>query len=194
MIVQVDVDGVLADFRRGWATLAAEKYNVILPLQESSWDQLYGPPLEEGWSDQMWEHIRQSRTFWGSLWSLLSEYETLKLRQLMLDHTFYFVTSRVGKTAKQQTEVWLDHVLGLHYLPTVIISKRKADAANALDADYVIDDKPGNVLATYYLSPPNRKIYIRDHPFNQFDHEVAGKRIRRVTSFASFLFDIEMRR
>lgn len=75
--------------------------------------------------------------------------------------------------------------------PTVLISTRKADAANALGADYTIDDKAGNVLAVYYQSPANRRVYIRDHQFNRFDFEVMGKRLRRVKTVTEFLDDIE---
>lgn len=190
MIVQIDVDGVLADFRRAWADLVYQRYGIEVPLNETSWDELFAPTGGPGGevTKALWNNIKQREDFWLRIPSLLTDSEVSQLREVLRDHSVYFVTARPGKYAKRGTELWLDTWFDW---PTVIISSRKADAANALNANYTIDDKPGNVLATYYQSPPDRKIYIRDHPFNQFDHQVAGRRIRRVRTLGEFLTDVQ---
>lgn len=188
-VVQWDVDGVLADFRGAWRDLVKERYGYEITLNETSWDELYaptgGPHGKE--TNATWAFIRQSSTFWYDVNSLATMDDWQRIRNP--EYEQYFVTSRPGQWAKWLTQTWLeDHGV---VRPTVIISGRKADSANALGASYVIDDKPGNVLAVYYQSPPERKVYIRDHTFNRFDPDMVGRRIRRVATVAEFLDDVE---
>ena len=70
------------------------------------------------------------------------------LRMLMPDlqrnHDVYFITSRVGETAKWQTESWLQFHLGM-LNPTVLISAEKGMCAKALKLNCYIDDNLDNV-------------------------------------------------
>lgn len=193
MIVMWDVDGVLANFQQGYHRLANRMFDVGV-------DETYVPPTWDWLQDtigedkvnRVWEHIRQSPDFWFELDPLVSREELTRIRELTRKHTMYYVTSRVGSTAKRQTERWLSMYVGADLnTPTVLISTRKADAANALGADYTIDDKAGNVLAVYYNSPASRKVYVLDTPYNQFSNDVMGHRVRRVKSVKDFLDDIE---
>lgn len=192
MIIQWDVDGVLADFRAAWRALVKQRYDIDIPDGETTWDGLYdltgGPHSVD--TDATWQYIKQSNHFWGrSVQPLATPEEFARIDRLAQKHQHYFVTARPGRYARLHTQGWLE-AQGIGD-PVVLLSSRKADAANALAADYVIDDKPGNVLAVYYQSPPERRVYIRNHSFNLFDSEIAGKRIRRVSTVTEFLDDIE---
>jgi len=192
-IVMWDVDGVLANFQRGYHKLANEMFGTKIDPDyvPDTWDWLEETIGSEK-VDRIWNRIKQDKNFWAELDPLVSRDEQAKIRELTQHHTMYFVTSRVGATAKQQTERWLSIYFGVNLnTPTVLISTRKADAANALNADYTIDDKAGNVLAVYYNSPANRKVYVYDAPYNQFNSHTMGNRVRRVHTVAKFLKDIE---
>ena len=191
MVIQWDVDGVLASFQSAYHKLASNMFNVEIDPDylPPTWDWLE-QTIGKDKVSQLWEHIKQDRYFWADLPSLVS-YGTWQ-RICDLDALQYFVTSRVGKTAKVQTEEWLSE--RFCFTPTVIVSDRKADAALALRSDYVIDDKAGNVLAVYYASPKNVKVYVLDAPYNKFSTDLVGKRVRRVTSVNQFLDDIEVNR
>lgn len=186
-----DVDGVLANFTDAYHELASDMFDVEIPSgPPPTWDWLE-ETLGSEKIDRVWNHIKQDRYFWRDLAPLISDTDAERINYLQNNRVDqYFVTSRVGIAPKEQTEVWLRHHLFLE-APTVIVSSRKADAANALKANYTIDDKAGNVLVVYYNSPPERKVYIYDTPYNRFDPKVVGSRIRRVLTVSDFLDDIE---
>lgn len=189
MIIQWDVDGVLANFDRAYHALANEMFGLSIPLEHPpTWDWLEDT-IGSDRVGRIWNHIKQDGSFWSELPLQCSAKEIARVAALDEEHTNYFVTSRVGKNPKIQTEYWLEK----HGIvdPTVIVSSRKADAANALKAHYTIDDKAGNVLAVYYNSPPERHVYVYDTPYNQFDSRVVGSRVRRVNTVSAFLDDIE---
>jgi hypothetical protein len=99
----------------------------------------------------------------------------------------YFVTARLGKSVKQQTEQWLQ-TFGITN-PTVLVTTSKADAARVVGATHAIDDKAGNAVAIQYMS--TAKSYLLDRPYNRFDNSVVGTKIQRVMTVDEFLCDIE---
>lgn len=193
MIVMWDVDGVLANFHASYTELANQMCDTSLSPNgvPKTWYSVRNVIGKDN-DDRVWNHIKQSKTFWYDLAPLISYAEQDRIRHLSRSHTMYYVTSRVGATAKDQTERWLATYLGVALMtPTTIISSRKADAANALKANYTIDDKLGNVLAVYYNSPSERRVYVFDAPYNQLDQNTAGANVRRVSTVSQFLDDIE---
>jgi phosphoglycolate phosphatase-like HAD superfamily hydrolase len=176
-VVMFDVDGVLADFLHGYRSV--QELLGRTPTTEPRWDAY----LDE----QVWKFIKDSSTFWQHLPSLVHRTTALRIDSLHRDADVYFVTNRVGRGPKQQTETWLRH-LGI-FDPTVILSGRKGEMAAALGADFSIDDKAGNAVFMSYHSPKT-KSYLLDAPYNQINHDVIGGTVRRVKSVDEFLNEV----
>ena len=187
-----DVDGVLADFIQSFLSLAAEmwpdrKITVYRTPEQKKWENLADLTTDE--ISRVWNRIKQEDRFWLGIPPLIQAHEGYAIAQLHRERDVYFVTARVGKRPKYETELWLDLVLGVRK-PTVIISKWKGEIAKAVGAGFLIDDKAGNAIATTWLSP-NTKAYVIDRPYNQFDTDVVGGKIHRVQTVTEFLEAID---
>lgn len=189
MVIQWDLDGVLANFTKAYHGLANEMFNADVTLTEPpTWDWLEDQIGKKS-VGEIWQRIKTDPQFWSNLEPLVSDDIIARIQKLEVEHDYVFVTSRPGIDTKTQTESWIRHHFGFN--GTVIVSDRKADAANACRANYVIDDKAGNAIAVYYMSPKDRKTYLLDTPYNQFSPEVMGRGIRRIATVGEFLDDIE---
>lgn len=187
-----DVDGVLADFNSGFRRLAHAMFGTPVEpdLNNYVWDN-YGGGITEDQVDRVWNRIKQDEFFWTLLEPLATMHELQKIYLLSQEHDVYFVTSRVGKNPKRQTEVWLHNTTGID-CPTVIVSNRKGEVCAGIGADYCLDDKAGNAVYVGYHSPKT-KSRLLDAPYNRFDHEVLGSKVRRVKSVSEYLDEIEGR-
>jgi len=186
MKIICDIDGVLADFVLGFTRIANGMFG----------SRIYGTVDQQEWNfedgeftkaqvSQVWEEIKRSNTYWEMLEPIPMEpgvFRELNMRNLVDD--LYFVTSRVGVNVKSQTESWLMKQ-GI-WNPTVVISDKKGEIASAVEADALLDDKPGNVLAVHYLS---RKTvpYLIDRNYNRWNMKATSERIVRVKSVTEFL-------
>ena len=182
-VVMFDVDGVLAwfteAFRAAYERVHQRKFEK--PTEEIRWDDL--------WDAKVWEFIKSSPVWWALL-KPIPERRVFKLiNALQNTHDVYFVTARPGLSVKQQTESWLR----LHGIedPTVILSSKKGEMAKALSADWSIEDKAGNAVYIAYQSS-GTKSFLVDRPYNQFDHEMLGSKVRRIKEIEEFLTAIEL--
>ena len=159
----------------------------ITTLQQKKWDSSFGMDAETEWGT--WELVKRSTTFWATLEPLVTEETLGQIDSLRSWANIYFVTSRVGDTVLEQTSCWLKNS-GIGW-PNVIVTSAKGEIAHALKADYMIDDKVGNCIYTYYQTKDiETLVYILHRPYNQFDHDVVGKGIKRVLTVEEFLDDI----
>jgi uncharacterized HAD superfamily protein len=151
MRLGIDVDGVLSDFNARFPdyvvkVLGEDRFPKTRPVPITTWDY---PQLQYGYKDEqlktVWGAIKKDTSFWATLPAYKDTKENLKaLTQLSWDgHDVYFVTSRVGYNAKQQTEDWL-LANGFSDVPTVLISSEKGLCARALRLDLYIDDRNEN--------------------------------------------------
>lgn len=195
MRIGVDLDGVIADFNSSYIQkiieLTGEDKFPPRPFDIPVWNY----PEYYNYSDEqvaeVWEVIKRSESFW----QLLLPYNwTAKVLQRLhrarvTGHDIYFITSRPGVRAKQQTELWLQR---LGYVDaTVLISDKKGYAAIALDLETYIDDKPSNVLDVVKVINNEQffqgreqvqTVYMLNQPWNR-GHEVLDQarcRVRRV--------------
>lgn len=173
--VQFDLDGVLADFGRGYRDLAAGLGSPVPPA-DAGWDEL--------WDSRVWAEIRRSTNFWAKLWPLVGPATLGRISTIAREHDVYFVTSRPGVDTKWQSEVWLERWGVLR--PTVIVSSRKGEFAHAAGITHAIDDKAGNAVFTAYHSPETAS-YLLDAPYNRFDQTVLGTKVRRIATVEEFL-------
>jgi hypothetical protein len=177
VVVQFDIDGVLANFLDGYRNLQSWQGK---PRTESlNWDDYYSP--------EVWAEIRQSRYFWEDLPACVPDPVFRRINGLG-PSTVYFATNRVGVDVKTQTEHWL-MARGIQR-PTVVITAKKGEFAYAVGATHAIDDKAGNAVYTAYHSPRTMS-YLLDRPYNRFDQSVLGTRVKRIDSVGLFLSVVE---
>jgi hypothetical protein len=156
-----DIDGVLANFNRGYIQLLADLGGLELDPEYAPqrWHYEADLGVSKAVVNKAWDTIRESDTFWVDL----DPYDVL-LEELE-DHDLYFITTRVGNKVKRQTEVWL---YGYQHLqcPTVLISANKGPVAAGLELDVFIDDKLENILDVEAASPKTRT-YLLNQAYNQ---------------------------
>lgn len=148
--IACDLDGCLVDFNTGFAKLL-KKINptVKVDIFDASFPVTWGWPKHYGYTaeDQKkaWTEVENSGLFWRSLHPYATAWDDLEfLQNQSRKHDIYFVTSRPGKTAKDESEQWL---VGHGFkLPTVIISHDKQAFCAAVKANIIIDDKPDNLF------------------------------------------------
>lgn len=131
MRIGFDIDGVLADFNTSFIALIPEVTGRNL-FPAGYWPQTWDYPQALGYTKEevsaVWEVIKQGGTFWNELPPLPDIYV---LRDWLCSppinseyHEFYFITSRMGKSVKLQTEDWLDSYIDAPG-NTVLISSEK---------------------------------------------------------------------
>lgn len=165
-VIACDLDGVLVDFNSGFAKLL-NKINptVKVDIFDSAFPVVWGWPKHYGYSpedeDKAWTEVKNSGMFWRSLYPYATAWDDLEfLQNQSRKHDIYFVTTRPGKSAKDESEQWL---AGHGFkLPTVVISGDKAEFCKSVKADIIIDDKPENL----YEQPFNVKTALFRRPYN----------------------------
>jgi uncharacterized HAD superfamily protein len=182
----VDIDGCLADFIRGYTELGSSMYPGRVQVQETldreAWHEMNGPH-----DNAIWAAIKESPDWWATLDPLVEPAVFQTLNELGDRTDLYFVTARVGHSPKAQTERWLESQGVVS--PTVIISEKKGEIAQALAAAFCLDDKAGNAVAVSYLAR-GCKSYLLDRKYNRLDHAVIGGRVKRVNAVADYLADV----
>jgi 5'(3')-deoxyribonucleotidase len=184
-VIMIDIDGCLADFMLSWRTLANGLYGVeIYKTGDPQYDNWSQGDLTEDQQDYLWRVVKSDPSWWYNVPPLVTGEETERLRDLCGRHTVYFVTARVGETAKIQTEAWLRRHFGI-LNPTVIISKWKGEAAGALEAHASIDDKAENAWMVAWHTRGKTRSYLLDRPYNQSNG--GSRKVVRVFSMLEFM-------
>jgi hypothetical protein len=188
-IIMFDVDGVLADFVQGFTTLAHDMFPevpITLTVDQPKWDGFPGMTREQ--INKVWRVIDQADDFWPNLPAL--PIPAGDICDLQLRAQVYFVTNRKGQNVVEQTKRWLWRQ-GIE-APDVMAAGLKGEIARGLNANYMLDDKAGNVLHAYYHNLDRKafKSYVLDRPYNQFDTTVVGSGVIRVKTIDDFISDI----
>ena len=186
MRIGFDVDGVLARFTTAYQQLVVDVAGIdLFEPHDATSPPCWHWPEYRGYNthimNTVWGRIKNSHDFWMSLSELP---DCCTLRTLILDlqrwHDIYFVTSRVGRDVKWQTEQWLRLHLQMD-LPTVLISSEKGLVARALKLDVYVDDNADNVndvVEQTLLSTrrqrvslgdeqPDTRVYLIDKSYNR---------------------------
>lgn len=187
MIVQFDVDGVLADFHKGFYKLGNAVYGapLLTTADQKKWNEWVG--LDSKQISYLWSLVKKSGTWWTELEPLATPEEFRRIEILSRNHDVYFVTSRPGLLAKQQTEVWLFRQ-GIAN-PTVIMSNRKGEVANTLGVQFAIEDKAENAWCIAWLS--QAASFLLDWPQNRYDSAFGASQVKRVSTLGEFLDAVE---
>lgn len=194
MIIGLDIDGCLADFNTSFINRVIQVTGKDLfpprPFDIPTWDypQHYG--YREGEVSAVWENIKVDVNFWFGLSGYPDADDALEMISHRTADDIYFITSRPGKEAKEQTEMWLmDYGVDN---PTVLISSQKGLCAAALRLDAYIDDRWENVVDVSQWGKLRTKTFLLDRPWNHVNtHDgndmCANYGITRVTSVLDFL-------
>ncbi len=168
MKLGIDVDGVLADFNTAFIeriiAITGKDLFPPRPFDIPVWDypQYYG--YTEAEISAVWARIKADSYFWARLPVYPDTHDVLKLlaRRYSGDD-IYFITSRPGIYAKQQTETWL-RIHECYDRPTVLISGAKGLCADALGLDKYIDDHWENCVDVARLG--TTQTYLLSRPWN----------------------------
>lgn len=176
--IMFDVDGVLANFLEGFYATMGEP-----DPQIEGWNPVNGPKERE-----VWGKIVRSPTWWAELKPLCGPDIFTRINELQRSHAVVFATNRQGIHPQRQTIDWLSS-LGV-YRPSVIITKRKGEAAHVINANYSIDDKPENAACVHWLadSVPCRSYLLVN---NSNRSATLPANVKRVETVDQFLRDIE---
>jgi hypothetical protein len=153
-IVMFDVDGVLAEFILGFTTLAHDMFPdvpITTTPEQPKWDGFPGMTREQ--VNLVWREIEKSNKFWAELPALPIPHGDIC--DLQLRAQVYFVTNRKGLNVVEQTKRWLWNN-GIE-CPDVMAAGLKGEIARGLNANYMLDDKAGNVLHAYYHNLDRKK-------------------------------------
>lgn len=177
MILALDIDGVLANFNLH----CAKKFIEITKEDRFPENWYMHPerlcPVWDWWFH--WGYTEKQRKavfakmekanppFWYDLPIMPLVKDSLfclNRRAMYHGDQVYFLTHRLGDTAKIQTERWL-YQYGLAY-PTVLIvaADKKYTVLDALGADVFIDDKLETVRSAIGHA---KRVYLQDAPHNQ---------------------------
>jgi 5'(3')-deoxyribonucleotidase len=172
--IGIDIDGVLADFNVPYRELLLKEGLNIPPISNTypdvwSYDKAAG--LSKAAENQIWGHIGNSPDFWRNLPAYP---DTQGFMTYLFDcYAFqnadiYFITSRPGLTAKDQTETWLQNMMFPFstFYPTVLISSEKGMCARALKLTHYVDDRNEN-CADVYVNSPTTQTFMLARPWNQ---------------------------
>jgi len=191
MNVMFDMDGVLADFIKGFTTLAHNLFDT--PITDTSgqprWDGF--PGMTDLQMQVTWKHVNESQSFWYELEPLVGKELFARINALQKYHHIYFVTSRTGTDVHTQTMEWLEQQ-GVSNPEVIVLpaGSRKGEIAQALQAKTAIDDKAGNAVFMSYLCPKTTS-YIINRQYNQFDPSVLGSKVVRIYSVDQYLDRLE---
>ena len=167
MIIGCDIDGVLANFNQSYIELLTKQTGIIFPYLSDTYPDVWDYDKAAGCTRQQlntaWRTIK-SRTFWKDLEAYPGAVEFLAWLSSRQDDDVYFITSRPGDRAKEQTEKWLKRH-GFFGSPTVLISSQKGAICSALNVNYYIDDKMENCIDVKAQSPATL-LYIKACPYN----------------------------
>lgn len=181
--LQIDVDGVLADFPLGASKLGQfldAAVDIVDVHGIGTWQFM------EEWGHkvktEVWTQIKTLPLFFYGLSSLLTREEWVGLRNIIMERSneVYFVTSRPGKTAKWQTEAWLYDRLEVS--PTVIIASDKGGFARLVKPDWSIEDNAVNAFEIGQVIGPNRSCII-DRLYNRDLHPMSATRVKTFKEF-----------
>lgn len=191
MRIGLDIDGCLADFDHDYVrlfpTLTGRDLFPPWPFAPPCWyyPEYYGYTKEE--VSTVWSWIKGCPTFWLNLSDYQVAYRSVRRASNCASdgHDVYFISSRPGIKAKDQTEMWLRRQGMLN--PTVLTSSEKGLCAKALNLDYYIDDRPENVLDVLVTSPRTHT-YLLNKSHNRADERI--HMTSRVESMAEFFAEI----
>ncbi len=179
----IDVDGVLADFNGGYRHLftlltGVDRFNGETDPPVWNYHTHYGYTDED--ASRVWTQIKIDNGFWERLEPLPGATTFLtKLFWRRSTMDIYFITTRVGREVKPQTERWLARH-GFPNATVLIATGDKGAIAAGLGLTHFLDDRPENLFSL----PPGVDRCLLPRNYNTW--AVHGDRFVVVPSLAHF--------
>lgn len=183
----VDVDGVVADFRAAFRTLAERELGRAPHDVEKE--------LSKADVDRLWKSVGAATNWWLDV----PAYEPDQIGRLYAESRrcrweIFFMTSRpvsAGDTVQLQTQAWLERY-GF-YLPSVLTAPAGArgELARSLRLDLTLDDRMVNCLEIISASNSRALMVLRDSVESGARESAEARGIGVVTSLSQGLDAIE---
>jgi len=187
LTVQIDVDGVLADFVKAYLHTAEVFYPGCSKDYATEKQETFGHYQGFNlWDNRVWDLLRDTPWWWTSLEPMVFADEFQRIAALCRSARVYFVTNRMHnhQSPVEQTAAWLRRS-GIPH-PSVILASDKGAMAAVLKTDYSIEDKFENAFAVYN-SRRKAQSYLLDRRYNRdelFPHPYpAALRVQTVAQF-----------
>jgi len=194
--VMFDVDGVLADFVKGFTATANRLFGtkIISTTEQTTWNFHSSGLLSKTQESFTWETLKNDGDWWERLDSLIGEETWRRIRELMRWSEVLFVTNRASDFSPPglQTQRWLTNH-GIE-TPSVVVSSKKGEIARAVRATHSLEDKIENAWAIHWISDsPQTKSFLLDRPYNRVQEspEIGARGVIRVGSVEEFLDEVE---
>ena len=170
IIVQFDVDGVLADWTEAFTGLANSLWpGCILQCQETTAPFYMSPGhfTDPALFNKTWEYLLQTPNWWASLHQLVFGDEFKRIAYLARQVPVYFVTNRwhYVNPANLQTTEWLRN-MGVPNA-SVICTRLKGEAAYLLRTTHSLEDKRDNAIDIRNYTLPDSRSYLINRLYNQ---------------------------
>lgn len=183
----IDIDGCLADFNEGYRRKFVEVTGRDLfrgEVDPPCWHYhtVYG--YNDADNDAVWKSIAESHDFWETLKPYPGAEDFLRwLFWRAGQCEIYFLTTRVGKDVKAQTELWLARN-GFPRATVLINRGSKGALAAGLGLTHVLDDRPENLFDL----PKGVKRFLKLARYNQWS--VMGENFQPIGSLDQFVKEI----
>lgn len=181
-----DVDGVLADFVRGFTELAGvpEPWSTRENTAQWSFRDKIAPEVVSA----TWDKIKNSYDFWQFLPALVGRDTFNRINTLQAHNHVLFVTARVSHHNAQLQTIRFLQYWGVR-LPNVVVSHKKGEVAAAVGAHYHIDDKPENAACVHWMADkqPCRSYFLETAVSKG---QWLPQNVRRVATVDEFINDI----
>jgi hypothetical protein len=182
-----DIDGVLANFTRGFVDTMREIDHEAPPCDgphaAPAWgfEEWYWPEVPrnrvKALSELAWKRIHSVPSFWSGLHPLINSREFMKIRNS--ERTPVFMTRREPRLAWSHTLGWLQkYGIMEPVLVRVRAGEEKHELAQLLGQDTLVDDKPENCLMA---AEAGMQVLMMKYPYNQ---HVEHPNIRPIDSFS----------
>lgn len=197
--IGIDLDGVVADFYKGYTKLATQKFGnhveVLCSIKDrerfSTWKLEKIMNLEKFQAEEMIESINNFPIFYETLellypesWQkLITEFSNKE------DYEITFITSRKNSesvSVREVTKRWLQ-VQGWQN-PSVIVTDEKGLFCKVLGIQKFVDDSLKNCLDVHTHCQEACEVFILDYPHNR-DHQIPDS-IKRIHTLEDFIKEL----
>jgi len=197
--IGIDLDGVVADFYKGYTKLATQKFGnhveVLCSIKHrerfSTWKLEKIMNLEKFQAEEMIESINNFPMFYETLellypesWQkLISEFSNRE------DYEITFITSRKNSesvSVREVTKRWLQ-IQGWQN-PSVVVTDEKVLFCKVLGIQKFVDDTLKNCLDVHTHCQEACEVFILDYPHNR-DHQIPDS-IKRIHTLEDFIKEL----